>query len=108
MSKIKRKQSVRIDPDKICEQYKFYRSRYESSTHFCSNSSVSLGFGPVMGIDATNPDKPYWYLFGFFLFSYDSGHPPHMYTKISPYMKWIQENMNDYNGPNEVGAVIRK
>lgn len=57
-----------VDPDEICEKYYAYRNKYDRSIHFCvDNSMAPCKFdGPIMGIDNSDPDTPYWYLFGVF------------------------------------------
>lgn len=94
VSEIKLKRVVTVEPDEICQNHFFYRTRYEPSTQFCSNSTKAcVGDGPVMGIDTTDPDNPYWYIFGIFLYTQDCKTAPRMFTKVLPYTKWIEENM---------------
>lgn len=56
-----------VDPDEICENYYAYRHKYDRTIHFCVNKSMAPceHDGPIMGIDNSDPDTPYWYLFGF-------------------------------------------
>lgn len=45
-----------------------------------------------MAIDRTDPDNPYWYIVGFFLYAKECERSPKMFTKVAPYMEWILEN----------------
>lgn len=91
---MKLKKAVLVDADDVCENFFFYRNKYERSTHFCSSSSKACaGDGPVMGIDITDPDNPYWYIFGFYTYTHDCSSAPKVFTKVVPYMKWIKDHM---------------
>lgn len=46
-----------------------------------------------MGIDTSDPDHPYWYIFGFYVYAEGCKRTPKIFNKIIPFMKWIQDLM---------------
>lgn len=95
-SNIKLKRRVVVADDNICKKFGNYKSLFDSYSHFCSTTSAACnGDGPVMGIDTTDPDRPYWYIFGWFLRAQECFYLPQVFTKIVPLMGWIQDIMEN-------------
>lgn len=95
-SNIKLKRAVIIDRDEMCENFPddIYRMNYNRSIHFCSNiTNTCAGDGPVMGIDTIDSNNPFWYIFGFFLYSKGCAGTPRIFIKVLPHIQWIHEKM---------------
>lgn len=78
--------------DTICTNFSDYHEFYDSHLHFCSATSMACsGDNPVMAIDSSNTDKPYWYIIGLFHYVEKCFSTPQIFTKIIPIMDWIQD-----------------
>lgn len=92
---IKWKPRVSVADNQFCKNYSGYNKFYDADIHFCSTTSSSCrGDNPVMGIDMTDPDKPYWYVFGLFHYVKRCFNSPQTFTKIIPIMDWIENIIN--------------
>lgn len=77
--------------DSFCQNYPRYK-HYDPYLHFCSTTSaVCNGDNPLMGIDMSDPAKPYWYIIGLFDEVHICFSSPQVFTKIIPAMDWIEE-----------------
>lgn len=77
------------DTNKVCEFVKNYDPYY----HLCVNNTVvSQKYGPIMSVDTSNRDKPFWFIYGFFI-RRDSR--PRIGTKVGPYLDWIFTVINE-------------
>lgn len=80
------------DNDTICESIKGYFN-YDPYYHTCVNDKkVSLNYGPIMGIDVSDPEKPFWYIFGFFNRKIED--LPLVISKVVPNLDWIFVTMS--------------
>lgn len=78
------------DTNKVCEFVKYFDSYY----HVCvRNTDIPSEYGPIMGVDASDQDKPFWYIFGFFDV-YRNGRP-RLGTKVGSYLDWIFTVINE-------------
>lgn len=84
--------TVVIDRDEVCQDERRFLAYYDPFRHFCVNStSVKYGDGPIMGVDISDPDRPFYYIFGFFnIILIDR---PSLGTKMSPYVHWLLRTM---------------
>lgn len=96
-SDIKLRRTYIVDRDEICEESVTNRNHleYDRNRMFCTNhNEVPCTYdGPIMGIDAYDPENPYWYVVGF-----HSNGPakckrvqrrPKFSTKVVAYLNWI-------------------
>lgn len=92
--------SMVVDPDEICVNYFEYRYQYDRNAHFCVNKTIAPCEydGPIVGIDTSNPDKPYWYLFGIFVTGPENCvQYPKLNAQIFPELNWILTVVRDQN-----------
>lgn len=97
-SDVKLKKVLSVDRDEICEGVLV--NDYNRSTAFCThrNEVPCIGDGPVMGIDAYDVDKPYWYVVGFYSYGPIAcnrfENRPKVMVKIVPFLDWINNIIN--------------
>ncbi|XP_055849494.1 serine protease easter-like [Episyrphus balteatus] len=97
-SNIKLKAEVPVVPLSECQSVYSKHNVDLGTSHICSGNDFcrSESGGPLMGLDSLNKDQLYYYIAGLFSIAPSSCELegwPNVYTKVSDYVDWIEQNI---------------